>query len=64
MGNMSLRRWQKGNKNFPGPHYVPGSVLGARNTVVNNTHRGQQKCGTTAQESGLDQISHFPFTTS
>lgn len=37
LDNMSLRRWQKGNKNLPHPHYVPGSVLGAGNTVVNNT---------------------------
>ena len=33
-GNTSLRRWQKGNKNLPSPYYVPGSVLGARNTVT------------------------------
>lgn len=32
--NMSLRRWQKGNKYLPSPYYVPGSVLGARNTVT------------------------------
>lgn len=46
LGNMSLRKWQKGNKYLPGPNNVPGSVLDARNTVVNNTDTGAR-----AQES-------------
>lgn len=37
---------------MPCPHSVPGSVLGARNTVVNNTETGANRsvCGTRAQE--------------
>lgn len=41
--NMSLRRWQKSNKIFPYPHYVPGSVLDAGNTVVNSRETGASR---------------------
>lgn len=38
-----MRRWQKGNKNLPCPHCVPGSVLDARNVVANNRDTGANK---------------------
>lgn len=47
---MNLRRWQKNNKNMPCPHYVPGSVLGARNTAVNGMDTGARR--SSPQSSG------------
>lgn len=38
-----FEKMAEGQQNVPFLHYVPGSVLGARNTVVNTTDTGASR---------------------